>query len=185
MQNKKPVNPAESVILMVQQIINAVVPVAVTALVAVLVAVIKALGDAGVKLIQRKKDAVAAKIGADTYNQRLAVAKQVWGAVDEYFRITPTATKTFEAAQAKFTEEIRKVLPDITDDEIAQLRQAVAGEVNKGKAALTSEALAEKSAAAKAEQDSAAKALQSAAEAVQAAQKAISGAQADGGKSAA
>ena len=163
---------------MVQQVINAIVPVAITALVAVLVAGVKALGDAGVELINRKKEAVVAKIGADTYNQRLAVARQMWGAVDEEFRITPTLEKTIENKQKLFAEKIKKAIPGITDSEIEQLRQAVAGEVNKGKAALTSEALAEKS--------TAAQALQSAAAAVQAAQKAISGtAQADGGKNAA
>jgi hypothetical protein len=163
---------------MVQQVINAIVPVAITALVAVLVAGVKALGDAGVELINRKKEAVVAKIGADTYNQRLAVARQMWGAVDEEFRITPTLEKTIENKQKLFAEKIKKAIPGITDSEIEQLRQAVAGEVNKGKAALTSEALAEKS--------TAAQALQSAAAAVQAAQKAINGtAQADGGKSAA
>lgn len=127
---------------MEQQIINQIVPVLVAAIFAVLTAVIKAVGDAAVKLIEKKKEAVEAKIGADTYNQRVAVAKQVWGIVDEYFRITPTVTKTIEAAQAKFTEEIKKLIPDITDEEIEHLRQAVAGEVNKGRDALTAPATA-------------------------------------------
>ena len=171
---------------MVQQVINAIVPVAITALVAVLVAGVKALGDAGVELINRKKEAVVAKIGADTYNQRLAVARQMWGAVDEEFRITPTLEKTIENKQKLFAEKIKKAIPGITDSEIEQLRQAVAGEVNKGKAALTSEALAAKSSTAKDAQTTAAQALQSAAAADKAAQKAISGTvQADGGKSAA
>ena len=171
---------------MVQQVINAIVPVAITALVAVLVAGVKALGDAGVELINRKKEAVVAKIGADTYNQRLAVARQMWGAVDEEFRITPTLEKTIENKQKLFAEKIKKAIPGITDSEIEQLRQAVAGEVNKGREALTAETLAAKSGTAKDAQTTAAQALQSAAAAVQAAQKAISGtAQADGGKSAA
>jgi hypothetical protein len=121
---------------MVQQIINAIVPVAITAIVAMLVAVIKALGDAGVAYIQKKKDAVVTKIGADTYNHRLTVAKSIYGAVDEEFRITPTLDKTIVNKQAMFDEKIKKAIPNITDDEIAQLRQAVAGEVNKGKAAI-------------------------------------------------
>ena len=171
---------------MVQQVINAIVPVAITALVAVLVAGVKALGDAGVELINRKKEAVVAKIGADTYNQRLAVARQMWGAVDEEFRITPTLEKTIENKQKLFAEKIKKAIPGITDSEIEQLRQAVAGEVNKGREALTAETLAAKSGTAKDAQTTAAQALQSAAAAVQAAQKAINGtAQADGGKSAA
>lgn len=78
-----------------------------------------------------------AQIGAATYTQRLNLARQAWGIVDEYFRITPNVTKTIDAAQAKFTDVIRKMVPSLTDEEIAQLRQAVAGEVNKGKSAIT------------------------------------------------
>ena len=121
---------------MVQQIINAIVPVAITAIVAILVAAIKALGDAGVAYIQKKKDAVVAKIGTDTYEHNLSVARSIWNIVDEEFRITPTLDKTIVNKQAMFDEKIKKAIPNITDDEIAQLRQAVAGEVNKGKAAI-------------------------------------------------
>jgi len=124
---------------MLQQIINAVVPVAVTALIAVLVAIIKALGDAGVQFIQRKKDALEVKIGADAYNQNLTFAKAAWAIVDEKFRITPTLEKTVEAKQKEFTAQLEKLIPGITDDEIEQLRQAVAGEVNKGRAAITAQ----------------------------------------------
>lgn len=120
-----------------QTAINTVMAAAVAALVAVVVAFVKAFGDAAVAYIKRKQDALVAKIGADTYQQDLAVARSVWGAVDEYFRITPTVTKTIAAAQAKFAEMIQRAIPGITDDEIEQLRQAVAGEVNKGRAALT------------------------------------------------
>lgn len=121
---------------MVQQIINAIVPVAITAIVAILVAAIKALGDAGVAYIQKKKDAVVAKIGADTYEHNLSVARSIWNIVDEDFRITPTLDKTIANKQAMFDEKIKKAIPNITDDKIEQLRQAVAGEVNKGKAAI-------------------------------------------------
>ncbi len=160
---------------MVQQIINAIVPVAITAVVAVLVAVIKGVGDAAVSFIQKKKDAVVAKMGADTYNQHLSVARQMWGAVDEDFRITPTLEKTIQNKQAEFAKMIKKAIPGIADDEIGQLRQAVAGEVNKGREALTAETLVAKSGTAKDAQDTAARALQSAVEAVQAAQKVVGG----------
>jgi len=122
---------------MLQQIISAVVPVAVTALIAVLVAIVKALGDAGVQFIERKKDALEVKIGADAYNQNLAFAKAAWAIVDEKFRITPALEKTVEAKQKEFTAQLEKLIPGVTDDEIEQLRQAVAGEVNKGRAAIT------------------------------------------------
>ena len=121
---------------MAQQIINAIVPVVITAIVAILVAVIKGIGDACVAYISKKKDAVIAKMGADRWNHNLELAKEAWNMVDEEFRITPTLEKTFAAKQKEFTVQIKKLIPEITDAEIEQLRQAVAGEVNKGREAI-------------------------------------------------
>ena len=158
---------------MAQQIINEIVPVIITAVIAILVAVIKGVGDACIQYIQKKRNALEVKIGKDEFDKKLAFAKEAWNIVDEYFRITPQATKTIEAAQGKFMEEIKKLVPNITDDEVAELRQAIAGEVNKGREALTSETLAAKSSTAKAEQDSAENKLKAVMESVQAAQKAV------------
>jgi hypothetical protein len=119
---------------MLQTIINSVVPVAVTALVGVLVAVIKAIGNVGVEFINQKIKALQVSTGADTYNKNLAFAKAAYAIVDENFRITPELTKTVAAAQAAFAVEIKKFIPAITDEQIEQLRQAVAGEINQGKA---------------------------------------------------
>lgn len=118
---------------MVQTIINALVPVIVTAIVGVLVASVKAIGDALVAFIGKQKEAVAVKVGIDTYNSKLTLSRGIWNLVDEEFRITPTLEKTIEAKQKMFETEILKVIPGITVDEITQLRQVVAGEINKGK----------------------------------------------------
>ena len=121
---------------MVQQIINGVVPVAVTALIAVLVAAIKALGDAGVNFFNEKVAAVKATRETDTLNLWMALARQAWNIVDEEFRITPMLEKTFAAKQAEFSVQIKKLIPGISDEQIEQLRQAIAGEINKGKVAV-------------------------------------------------
>ena len=118
---------------MVQQIINAIIPLLITAIVGILGVVIKSLGDALVAFIETKKKEIIVKIGSATYNQNLAFAKSAWNIVDEYFRINSNVTKTIDAAQAKFAEEIKKLVPQITDEEINSLRQAIAGEVNQGR----------------------------------------------------
>ena len=118
---------------MVQQIINALIPIIVTAVGAVLCKVIYIVGDALVAWLAEKKNALVIKIGADSYNQNLAFAKAAWDIVDEYFRITPNITKTIDAAQVKFAEELKKLVPSLTEAEIESLRQAIAGEVNKGR----------------------------------------------------
>jgi len=125
---------------MVQQIINGIVPILVTALIAVLTVVIKGLGNAAVSFFNEKIAAVKVKAGADQWNHWMDLGRSAWNMVDENFRITPELEKTFAAKQAEFKVQIQKMIPGITDDEIEQLRQAVAGEVNKGKAAVAAEA---------------------------------------------
>lgn len=116
-----------------EQILNAIIGILATALVGVIVVVIKELGDAGVKFLIQKKEEIATRIGIDKYNSLLAFATQCWKITDEYFRITPNVIKTIDNAQLKFKEEILKKFPQLTDDEINQIRQTIAGEINAGR----------------------------------------------------
>ena len=118
------------------EIINAVQPAVASAATLILTAVISAVGAKLVALINRRKEKVVAEIGAAEYNRKLGIAKQVWGAVDEYFRITPNVQKTVDTASGKFAEMLGKALPGITTDEIKQMQAVVAGEVNAGRAAV-------------------------------------------------
>ncbi|MBZ9615276.1 hypothetical protein [Clostridium estertheticum] len=115
---------------------NQVVPVAVAGTFAFLIKEITPVGTALISLFDKKKIAVANKIGIDTYNGNIEKATNVWGEVDEEFRITPLLTKTIEAAQDLFAQKLLKVIPGLTTDDIEHLRQSVAGVVNKGKADL-------------------------------------------------
>ena len=119
-----------------QQALNTIVTAAVTALVGVGVVAIKVLGNAAEKYISEKAAAVKAKASADKWNHWMNLARQTFAAVDEEFRITPTLESTISAKQKLFDEALKKVIPEITDAQIEQLRQAVAGEVNKGRAAI-------------------------------------------------
>lgn len=125
---------------MLNQIINTIVPIAITAIVGMVTAVIKTVGEAGVEYINKKKEAVVQKIGADKYNNELQFARSAWGMVDEHFRISPELEKTFQAKQAEFDKIVAEKFPELTSDEISQLRQTVAGEINKGKVVVTAPA---------------------------------------------
>jgi hypothetical protein len=124
----------------VSSLINQLGPVVIGGVVAFLIKEIVPVSDVAIDLFNKKKDAVANQIGIDKYNANLSIAKNIWNMVDEEFRITPTFTKTIESDQAMFTDKILKVIPGLTQDEIDHLRQAVAGEVNKGKNAITAPA---------------------------------------------
>jgi hypothetical protein len=122
---------------MLQQILNDIIPVLITAIIAILVAIIKKAGDAVVAWLGKKKEAEGVKIGINTYNQNLAFAKAAWNIVEEFFRINPLVQKTVDSTWSMFATEMKKFVPTLTDDEINQLRQAIAGEVNAGKAVVT------------------------------------------------
>lgn len=119
-----------------QTALNTILTAVAAAGVTVLVAVIKAFGDAGIQFVQTKAAAIEAKAGQDKWNFWITLAKQAWNITEENTRIIPTAEQTIAAKQAEFAVQLKKLIPEITDDEIEQLRQAVAGEVNKGKAAI-------------------------------------------------
>jgi hypothetical protein len=121
--------------------LNQILEALATALVAILLAVISFVGAKTVTFIEQKKEALTVKIGADTYNKNLAFAKSAWNIVDEYFRITPTVEKTLDSTAKMFTDEMKKFVPQITDADIEQLRQAIAGEVNQDKAVVTAPAV--------------------------------------------
>lgn len=127
---------------MINQIINGVVPILVTAIVAILTAIIKVVGTNAVSYLETKKNALAIQTGVDKYNATLQKAKSIWAIVDEEFRITPTLEKTIENKQQMFDKLLKNKIPSLTDSEIADIRQAIAGEVNKGKEIVTSDAIA-------------------------------------------
>jgi hypothetical protein len=130
---------------MVQQVIDALVPILITVIVAIFTAAIKAVGDAGINLINEKAAAVKAKARQDKWNHWMSLSQTAWNIVDEKFRITPNLDKTIATKQAEFETQIKKLIPGITATEIEQLRQAVAGEVNKGKAAIERQTADERS----------------------------------------
>ena len=63
-----------------------------------------------------------------------AVAKDLWNLVEEEFRLNPIIGATIQAKQKLFESEIKQKIPGITDIEINTARQAIAGQVNLGKA---------------------------------------------------
>lgn len=133
---------------MLSTIVNAVEPIVVSAAVAVITTLIGVVGTAATKWLSAKKQAVEKQIGTTEYNQLLSYAHIAWGIVEEEFRTHPELEKTMEAKQAQFAEWLEKLVPGLTTEKIEALRQAVAAEVNKGKAALTTEDVQKRSTAA-------------------------------------
>jgi lipopolysaccharide export LptBFGC system permease protein LptF len=87
-----------------------------------------------VALIKRKE--IEQRIGIEKAHEMENKAFQIWKEVDEYFRISDFVGDKIKAKQKKFEEFMLKKFPSLTGEQIVELRQTVAGEINKGKAKL-------------------------------------------------
>ncbi|MFT8347674.1 hypothetical protein [Clostridium saccharoperbutylacetonicum] len=97
---------------------------------------IKALLTILVKLVEAKLE----KAGVETLilknENYINVAKQIWYMIDENFRISTTVEEKLKSKVDFFNEAILKKFPELNQKDIDDLRQAIAGEVNQGKAAV-------------------------------------------------
>ena len=123
---------------MLNEIANQIVPILVTAIVAILTVIIKIVADRIIDFIETKKKEVEQRIGIEKAKDIENKAFEIWKEVDEHFRISDFVGDAVAAKQKKFEELMLKKVPSLTGEEIADLRQVVAGEINKGKAKIVS-----------------------------------------------
>lgn len=73
-------------------------------------------------------------------NQKyITAAKMVWNVVEENFRITEAIKEKISSKADSFDQILLDKFPELTQNDAAELRQAVAGEINKGKEAVLSQ----------------------------------------------
>lgn len=107
----------------------------------VLVAIIKSVGDVIIEYIAKKKEVVEQRLQLDKHVEEVETAKQVWNIVEEKYRITDSITNLTKSKADMFDKLLLEKIPYLTEDEVKQLRQALAGEINKGKALLNEDDL--------------------------------------------
>lgn len=66
----------------------------------------------------------------------ITVAKQIWNVVDENFRISQTIEEKIESKADQFDKLLLAKFPELTQSDVAEIRQSIAGEVNAGKEAV-------------------------------------------------
>ncbi|WP_459480259.1 hypothetical protein [Clostridium saccharoperbutylacetonicum] len=63
----------------------------------------------------------------------IKVAKQIWYMIDENFRISTIVEEKLKSKVDLFNEAILKKFPELSQEDVDNLRQAIAGEINQGK----------------------------------------------------
>ena len=114
-------------------LINQIGPVVIAAVIVILGVTIKAVGNVIIELIQKKKEEVEQKLEIGKHQQELETAREVWGMIDEQYRITGKVEDLIKSKANDFDKLLLAKIPYLTIDEVQDLRQAIAGEVNKGK----------------------------------------------------
>jgi hypothetical protein len=121
---------------MKELLINQIAPIAATAIVAILVAIIKNVGGAATELFVAKKKEVEQNIKASGHEAELNEAKEVWNIIEEKFRITENVETLLGSKADEFNKLLLQRIPGLSQQNIDDLRQAIAGEFNKGKEAV-------------------------------------------------
>lgn len=110
-------------------------------IIGVLVAIIKSVGDVIIEYIAKKKEVVEQRLQLDKHVEEIENAKQVWNIVEEKYRITDNIENLAKSKADMFDKLLLEKIPYLTEDEVKQMRQAIAGEINKGKALLNEDDL--------------------------------------------
>ena len=122
---------------MKELLINQIAPIVATAIVAILVAIIKQVGNAAIEFFVTKKKEVEQNIKISGHEEDLNTAKEVWNIIEEKFRITENATQILSSKADEFDKLLLQRIPGLSVQNLDDLRQAIAGEYNKGKIDLT------------------------------------------------
>ena len=114
-------------------LINQIGPVVIAAVIGILGVTIKAVGNVIIELIQKKKEEVEQKLQIGKHQQELATAREIWNIVDEKYRITDKVEDLIKSKADDFDKLLLEKIPYLTNDEVQDLRQTIAGEINQGK----------------------------------------------------
>ncbi|EGT3606890.1 hypothetical protein ACSW9O_15965 (plasmid) [Clostridium perfringens] len=79
-----------------------------------------------------KKSCIEEKIMKN--REYIDTAKQIWNVVEENFRITESVDKKLSSKADEFDKLLLEKFPELSENDVKELRQSIAGEINKGKA---------------------------------------------------
>lgn len=118
------------------EILPQVLPTIGVVLTAILVTIIKKIGNEAVEYISKKKEVAEQQLNSDKNKEILEFAMKAWNIVEEEFRVTENLNKFIGSKAEMFDKLLLEKFPILTEKQIAEIRQAIAGEINRGKEAL-------------------------------------------------
>ncbi|UBK39501.1 cobalt ABC transporter permease (plasmid) [Clostridium perfringens] len=124
-----------------EKILDPILSAVGVALATVLVAIIKSVGNEAVEYLKAKKKVADQKIKESKYAELFEVGKNIWNMVEEKYRVTDNIETLAQSKADMFDNMLLEKFPHLTKEELIEVRQAIAGEVNKGKTLLHEDSL--------------------------------------------
>ncbi|HFD0308785.1 cobalt ABC transporter permease [Clostridium perfringens] len=124
-----------------EKILDPILSAVGVALATVLVAIIKSVGNEAVEYLKTKKKVADQKIKESKYAELFEVGKNIWNMVEEKYRVTDNIETLAQSKADMFDNMLLEKFPHLTKEELIEVRQAIAGEVNKGKTLLHEDSL--------------------------------------------
>ena len=128
---------------LVNDLLPQVLPTIGVVLTGILVTIIKKIGNEAVEYISKKKEVVEQQLNSDKNREILEVGKQIWNIVEENFRITENLGNFIGSKAEMFDSLLVEKFPVLTEKQIEEIRQTIAGEINRGKEALFTDSFKE------------------------------------------
>jgi hypothetical protein len=121
---------------LINEFLPQILPAIGIVLTAILVTIIKKIGNEAVEYISKKKEVAEQQLNSDKNKEILEFAMKAWNIVEEEFRVTENLNKFIGTKAEMFDKLLLEKFPILTEKQIAEIRQAIAGEINRGREAL-------------------------------------------------
>ncbi|MPQ45179.1 cobalt ABC transporter permease [Clostridium tarantellae] len=121
---------------MYNEISDTILTALTVGLVGILVAIIKSVGDITIEYISKKKKEVEQTLQINKHEEEIKTAKEIWHIVEEKYRISENIEDLANKKANDFDKLLLEKIPYLKEYQIKEIRQALAGEINKGKALL-------------------------------------------------
>jgi hypothetical protein len=86
-----------------------------------------------VKTLEGKFNKLSIKEELSKHSKYIEKAKEIWNMIDEDFKITDTLENKFKSKINKFDEILRTKFPELTQNDVIEIRESVVGKDNANK----------------------------------------------------
>ena len=118
------------------ELMNQIIPLLITCILGILAVVIKSVGDVAKQFVIAKREEVLERISRTKYEGVLSMAMDIWGIVDEEFRLSKSIGNVADEKITMFNKLLLQKIPTLEQKEIDFIRQTIAGQVNALKEAV-------------------------------------------------